>query len=208
MPEAAAALPFVSAGAQLLGSAGQGEGSGPTSINGFASQPKQVQDLMLNEILPQIVAQARKPFTTIPTRPASPADYDPVFGSKAVQNLQGYFDAKANAAKDVTPGATNVPAPIAASPSGGNYASPSSNPLQGTMYQNWKGGSQPQQQITSSDPGFSRYIDDLGSAYSKGTPLPSTQNYIGNGASGISGLSSTDVVKLRQMLAGFQGGTA
>lgn len=213
MPEAAAALPFVSAGSSVLsaiggglGTAGAAKGLPPTQVAGFDSQPQQVKDLMLNTILPQIVAQTNKPFTTIPTRRANTADYDPVFGSQAVQNLQSYYDAKAAAAKDVTPNAAS-PSGAPAAPSGPAIYQPNPSRTGITGIPNSNA-------INKSDP---RYGQTLPWFEVAGAPNPGANNpgpaYVnpnnpGPQMSGIHGLSSSDMAKLQQILAGFQGNSS
>jgi hypothetical protein len=60
--------------------------------SGFAALPKEVQDYLLKQQLPKIQAYGETPFATVPYRRAGAAELDPVFGSKALQDLQRLND--------------------------------------------------------------------------------------------------------------------
>lgn len=93
---------------------------------------------------------------------------------------------------------TSPPAPSVAPAQTMGQQQPS-NPLAGTMYQNWKNGQTPQPQITAGDPGLPQYMNDLAKAYSGGTPLPTTNNYIGGANSSAAALTPDVIAKLLKL---------
>lgn len=82
------------------------------------------------------------------------------------------------AATPAAPAAT-TPNPLSMPQQPQSLTGQAPNPLAGTMYQNWKNGQNPEPQITGSSPGFQDYYKALSSAYTNGTPLPSTSGYAG-----------------------------
>lgn len=79
---------ILSGAGALLGAIGAGKDktSAQSSVSGFASLPKPVQDYMNEVLLPRIKGVADTPYQGIPKRPLNAQDFDPIFGSTARQN--------------------------------------------------------------------------------------------------------------------------
>lgn len=182
----------------LVGSAGKGKGSGPTQLSGFASLPQNIQDLLQGPILEQITTQLNKPYTPLPMRTVNASDYDPVFGSQAVQGLQDYYNNQPT--QKNTAGNSNV----SAANSMTNYEAPTYRPNGSTGVT----GIPDSNPINKSDP---RYGQTLPWFMVEGAPDPGPNNpgpaYVNpsNPGSGISGLTSSDMAKLKQILSGMGG---
>ena len=84
----------------ILGGAGAlagalGGGKGQTvqqSQSGYASLPKELQEYLKGDIFTRIKAYGQTPYATVPYRRTGAAENDPIFGSKALQDLQRLND--------------------------------------------------------------------------------------------------------------------
>lgn len=103
------------AAGEVAGALGKGKGSGPTQISGFASLPPDIRDYLTKDILPKIKNYGSSAYQGIPRRRLNASDLDPVFGSKARQDLQAYKDMMASMAPTA---ATTPPAATTPSDSG------------------------------------------------------------------------------------------
>lgn len=63
--------------------AGQDQPSRTEQQSGFRTLPKEIQDFMMQNLLPQIKTISGTPYKGVPMRGLNSEDFDPVFGSKA-----------------------------------------------------------------------------------------------------------------------------
>ncbi len=83
----------LSIGGTLLGGLGNGKNKGAEVVpSGYKSLPKELQDYLLKDLFPQMQDYQKKPYEGIPLRRINESDADPVFGSKARQDIQAYRD--------------------------------------------------------------------------------------------------------------------
>jgi hypothetical protein len=101
-----------SLGSSVLGGLGGSKGKGPTEISGFASLPGDQKDFMKEDVWSLIKDIFSRPYQGIPKRRINAEDTDPIFGSRARQDIQAYRDAQAAGAGTQT----------AAAPAGGASA--------------------------------------------------------------------------------------
>lgn len=84
------ALMIASVGASVLG--GSKNKGGAPAASGFAAYPKEVQEYLLQTVLPQIQAQGQQPYRSLPMMRAPTNPTDP-FASQGMAQLQKYSDA-------------------------------------------------------------------------------------------------------------------
>lgn len=76
--------------------------------SGFETLPKEIQDYLLGDIFSRIKSYGSTPFPTVPYRRVDERETDPIFGSRALRDLQAYKDREFMANQQVT-----MPAPQA-----------------------------------------------------------------------------------------------
>ena len=83
-------------GGLVAGAIGQGKNSQQAlPQSGFGTRPKAVQDYMMEVLFPEIKKLQNTPYQGIPKRRITAEDLDPIFGSRARQDIQGYKDTQA-----------------------------------------------------------------------------------------------------------------
>lgn len=84
---------ILSGAGALAGALGSGKGQTiQQSQSGFASLPKELQDYLKGDIFTRIKAYGQTPYATVPYRRIGTAETDPIFGSRALQDLQRLND--------------------------------------------------------------------------------------------------------------------
>lgn len=102
----------IGAGSSILGALGGSKGKAPTQISGFASLPSAQKDFASGEVWDLIKKIFNTPYQGIPRRRINAEDTDPIFGSRARQDLQELTDFRA--AQQQQPAATDADAGSAA----------------------------------------------------------------------------------------------
>lgn len=83
---------IISAGSSILGALGQGKNKGAQAVSGYASNPSEIKDYMLDVLFPQMQDYQKQGYKGLPLRRINAEDQDPVFGSKARVDIQNYKD--------------------------------------------------------------------------------------------------------------------
>jgi hypothetical protein len=87
------------AGGQIATAFGEGKNSQQVSSVPWGAGMNQGAKAQLEALLPRIQAYGNKGYQGIPRRALNAEDYDPVFGSKARQQLYGYYNPPQSAAQ-------------------------------------------------------------------------------------------------------------
>lgn len=87
----------IAGGLQAAGSIAGALGGGKSQetgrqISGFESLPREVQDYLTGSIFGRIKSYGETPFPTVPYRRADDREADPIFGSRAIRDLQALMD--------------------------------------------------------------------------------------------------------------------
>lgn len=78
----------------ILGGIGGSKGKGATTVEGFASLGKDQKAFAEGPLWDMVMNIFNRPYEGMPKRRLNAEDLDPVFGSKARQDLQGWNDAR------------------------------------------------------------------------------------------------------------------
>lgn len=83
----------LSLGGSLLGALGGGkQKAGAPAVSGYQSLPQEIKDYLLKDLFPQMKSYQSSGYQGIPLRRLNASDTDPVFGSKARQDIQAWRD--------------------------------------------------------------------------------------------------------------------